>query len=119
MSAALERLVRFPNVEVIVTIGRRPGLSKLVRKGYPNDHLPALDANDIVHACGPAQLIEALAPVAVASKAQFYSDPFEPAQQTGEPVFLESVRRLKQILVQGSAMGRALPNGFFGLSRGA
>ena len=120
MSAALERLVRFPNVEVIVTIGRRPGLSKLVRKGYPNDHLPALDANDIVYACGPAQLIEALGPVAVASKAQFYSDPFEPAQQTrGEPVFLEGVRRLKQMLVQGGAMGRALPNGLFGLSRGA
>ena len=26
MSAALERLVRFPNVQVIVTIGRWPGL---------------------------------------------------------------------------------------------
>ena len=120
MSAALERLVRFPNVDVIVTIGRRPGLSNLVRKGYPNDHLPALDANDIVYACGPAQMIEALGPVAVAAKAQFYSDPFEPAQQTGEPpVFLESVRRLKQMLVQGRAMGLALQNGFFGVGRGA
>ncbi len=119
MSAALERLVRFPNADVIVTIGRRPGLSDLVRKGYPNDHLPALSMNDIVYACGPAQMIEALGPVAAASKAQFYSDPFESAQQTGEPVFLESVRRLGQMLVQGRAMGLALPNGFFGLSRGA
>ena len=118
MSAALERLVRFPNVQVIVTIGRRPGLSDLVRRGYPNDHLPPLSANDIIYACGPAQLIEALAPVAVASQAQFYSDPFEPAQMNGEPVFLESVRRLKQFLVQGGTMGIALPNGFFGLSRG-
>ena len=70
MSAALERLVRFPNVQVIVTIGRRPGLSDLVRRGYPNDHLPPVGANDIIYACGPAQLIEALAPVAVASQAQ-------------------------------------------------
>ena len=89
-----------------------------MRRGYPNNHLPPLSANDIIYACGPAQLIEALGPVAVASQAQFYSDPFEPAQMNGEPVFLESVRRLKQFLVQGGAMGLALPNGFFGLSRG-
>ena len=119
MSTALERLVRFPNVDVIVTIGRRPGLSNLVRKGYPNDHLPALSADDIVYACGPGQMIEALTPVAVAAKAQFYSDLFDPAQQTGEPVFLERVRHWKQMLVQGRAMGLALPNGFFGLSRDA
>ncbi len=117
MSAALERLVRFPNVDVIVTIGRRPGVSDLVRQGYPNDHLPALSANDIVYACGPAQMIEAVAPAAVAAEAQFYSDPFEPAQQTGAPVFLESVRRLKEI-VQGRGMRLTLPNGLFGLSRG-
>jgi 3-phenylpropionate/trans-cinnamate dioxygenase ferredoxin reductase subunit len=119
MSAGLQRLVRFPNVDVIATIGRRPGLSELVRKGYPNDHLPALDAADIVYACGPAQMIEAVGPVAVAAKAQFYSDPFEPARQTGEPVFAETGRRLKQMLGQGRTMGLALQNGFFGLSRGA
>jgi 3-phenylpropionate/trans-cinnamate dioxygenase ferredoxin reductase subunit len=119
MSAGLQRLVRFPNVDVIATIGRRPGLSELVRKGYPNDHLPALDAADIVYACGPAQMIEAVGPVAVAAKAQFYSDPFEQARQTGEPVFAETGRRLKQMLGQSRTMGLALQNGFFGLSRGA
>ncbi len=118
MSAALERLVRFPNVQVIVTIGRRAGLSDLVRRGYPHDHLPPVGANDIIYACGPAQLIEALSPVAVASQAQFYSDPFEPAQMNGEPVFLGSVRRLKQFLVQGGPWGLRFQTGSFGLSRG-
>ena len=93
-------------------------MSDLVRTGYPNEHLPALSERDIVYACGPAQMIEAAAPAAVAAKAQFYSDPFEPAPQAPEPVFLDGVRRFKEMLVQG-ATGLALPNGLFGLSRSA
>jgi CDP-4-dehydro-6-deoxyglucose reductase, E3 len=93
MAVALERVARFPNVDVIVTIGRRPGLSSAVTEGYPSDHLQALNEEDIVYACGSPHLIDAITPIVVESKAQFYSDPFDTAPASGE-TFLESVKGL-------------------------
>ncbi len=110
MAAGLERLARFPNVDVIVTIGRRPGASEQVREGYPNEHVPSLKADDIVYACGPAQMIEALSPLVARSGAQLYTDPFEPAPENEESLLFESARRLKQMLVPESGWGSPLQN---------
>ncbi len=110
MTAALERLIRFPQVNVIVTIGRRPSVSGLVREGYPTDHLPDLSENDIVYACGPSHLINALSPIVTNSKAQFYCDPFEPAQSDDEIPFMESIKRLKQILTEQPQFVVTVPN---------
>lgn len=110
MTAGLERLIRFPNVSVIVTIGRRPGASSLVREGYPADHLPPLSEHDIVYACGPSHLIEALSPIATESKAQFYFDPFEPHQNNEEIPFMETMKRLKRILTEQPEFVVTVPN---------
>jgi 3-phenylpropionate/trans-cinnamate dioxygenase ferredoxin reductase subunit len=114
MAAALERIVQFPNVEVIVTIGRRPGLSDLVRQGYPTDHLPPLSADDIVYACGPSHMIDALTPMVVGSKAQLYCDPFEPAPDGNDFPLVETAKRLKQFFIPERAQGPARPNALFG-----
>ncbi len=113
MTAALERIVQFPNVEVIVTIGRRPSPSDIVREGYPTDHLPPLSSDDIVYACGPAHMIETLSPMVAASKAQFYSDPFEPAAKSEELPLFESAKRLKRFLMpeRGFGLGDTLVAG--------
>lgn len=100
MTAALERLIRFPQVNVIVTIGKRSSVSDLVREGYPADHVPALNENDIVYACGPSHLIEALSPIVANSKAQLYCDPFEPARDVGDIPLFESVKRFKRMLTE-------------------
>ena len=97
MAGGLERLAIFPNVELIVTIGRRPGLSEFVREGYPTDHLPSFHTGDIVYACGSTRMLESLCPILAASRVEFYTDPFEPAPDT-EQSFLGGVRRLKQSL---------------------
>jgi 3-phenylpropionate/trans-cinnamate dioxygenase ferredoxin reductase subunit len=93
MAAAVETVARFDNVDVIVTIGRRPSLSSAVSEGYPSDHLQALSEEDIVYACGSAHLIDAITPIVVESKAEFYSDPFDSAPASDE-TFLESAKRL-------------------------
>ena len=101
MAAALERLASFPNVDVVVTIGRRSGLSEYVRQGYPTDHLPSLDADDIVYACGPVQMIETLSPIVTNAGAQFHCDPFEPATESGATPLLETARSfLERVLRQ-------------------
>jgi ferredoxin-NADP reductase/ferredoxin len=109
MASALERLVRFPNTDVIVTIGRRLGLSDLVRAGYPSDNIPALRPDDIVYACGPAQLIEALSPAVAESGAEFYTDAFEPAGESAGNL-LEGAKRLKQLLIPEGGWSLTLPN---------
>ncbi len=83
MAAGLERLASFPNVELIVTTGRRPRLSEFVREGYPTDHLPSFHASDIVYACGSARMLEKLSPILAASGVEFYVDPFESAHGAG------------------------------------
>jgi CDP-4-dehydro-6-deoxyglucose reductase, E3 len=107
MAAALETVARFDNVDVIVTIGRRPSLSAAVSEGYPSDHLQALSEEDIVYACGPAHLIDAITPIVVESKAQFFSDPFDaaPASET----FLECAKRLLTQLLPRERLGSMHP----------
>jgi CDP-4-dehydro-6-deoxyglucose reductase, E3 len=108
MTSALAQLVRFPNVEVIATIGRRPSASEQVREGYPNDHIPPLCENDIVYACGPSHLIDALSPLVAGSKAQFHFDPFEPAPD--EIDIVESLKRFRRILTEQPEFVVTVPN---------
>jgi 3-phenylpropionate/trans-cinnamate dioxygenase ferredoxin reductase subunit len=108
MAAALQRVARFANVDVIATIGRRPGLSSAVREGYPSDHLPAMSEGDTVYACGPSHLIDAITPAVLESGAQLYCDPFEPAPQAEENPLLEGARRLKRLLAP-ERLGLTLP----------
>lgn len=110
MAAALERVAQFANVDVIVTIGRRRSLSSAVREGYPSDHLQALVKEDIVYACGSAHMIDAITPIVVESKAQFYSDPFDPAPAFGETL-LENAKRLTQLLTRTGALHRSRGEG--------
>jgi 3-phenylpropionate/trans-cinnamate dioxygenase ferredoxin reductase subunit len=114
MAAALERVARFPNVDVIVTIGKRPGLSSAVRQGYPSDHLPALNGSDTVYACGPTHLIDAVTPIAVHAGAQLYCDPFEPAPQTEQNPLLEGAKRLRRLLA-AERLGLTLQGALAGL----
>jgi CDP-4-dehydro-6-deoxyglucose reductase len=112
MAHGLERIAQFPNVDILVTIGRRPSASEAVREGYPTDHLPRLSADDTVYACGPAQMIETLAPMVVRSKALFYSDPFEPAPETNDQPMVESAKRLKRFLIPEGGFGLPLSSAF-------
>src|SRR5258706_1795091 len=112
MAHGLERIAQFPNVDILVTIGRRPSASEAVREGYPTDHLPRLSADETVYACGPAQMIETLAPMEVRSKALFYSDPFEPAPETNDQPMVESAKRLKRFLIPEGGFGLPVSRAF-------
>jgi CDP-4-dehydro-6-deoxyglucose reductase, E3 len=119
MAQALEWLAGFPNVEVIVTIGKRRGVSAAVRCGYPNDHVPQLNERDIVYACGPVQMIEAVSPMAAASQAQFFSDPFEPAAESRGATFLEYANKVKQFIAKQRDFGSTVANALPGLGANA
>jgi NAD(P)H-flavin reductase/ferredoxin len=80
MTAALNRLITFPKVQVIPVISKGERHSDLLRVGSPVDYLPQLTREDIVYACGGPGMVEATARVARQAGANCYSDPFEPAQ---------------------------------------
>jgi NAD(P)H-flavin reductase/ferredoxin len=85
MTAALNRLVAFPKVQVIPVISQGQRHSDLLRIGSPVDYLPPLSSQDIVYACGGPGMVEATAHVARQAGAYCYSDPFESAQAESDP----------------------------------
>lgn len=76
MHSALQRLVRFPNVVLLCSVGKRPLNSALFREGYPADHIPPLRDSDAVYVCGSAHLINSFLPLMKNTKAKFYFDCF-------------------------------------------
>jgi len=79
MTSALALLARLPNVKVIPTIEEGPSPYPEVRIGRIENHIPPLDASDIVHACGSPRMVDAVAGLAESVGATFYADPFEAA----------------------------------------
>ncbi len=79
MAPAFKRLKDYPNVQLIPTVSDKPAdVARIVRKGRPTDHLPELNADDIVYACGAPQMVESVQDLALEAGATFYADPFTP-----------------------------------------
>lgn len=83
MVDALARLARFRNVTIIPVVETPQRAPDVVRIGKITDYLPRLSADDVVHVCGPAPLVEAVSEIAAAADAACYSVPFVP-QHGGE-----------------------------------
>ena len=81
MAPALALLSRTSNVTVIPTIEEGQSPHPEVRVGRVETHLPELDRNDTVYACGSPRMVEAVGDIAAGAGATFYSDPFEPAAE--------------------------------------
>src|SRR5579864_3814527 len=79
MTPALALLARQPNVTVIPTIDEGPSPTPAVRIGRIEAQLPALDASDIIYACGSPRMVDAVAARVENAGATFYADPFESA----------------------------------------
>jgi NAD(P)H-flavin reductase/ferredoxin len=105
MTAALNRLIAFPRVQVIPVISYGEQHSDLVRIGSPVDYLPPLNNEDIVYACGGPGMVEAAAHVARQAGAKCYSDPFAPAQTESE-----SFAWARRLLASASGTSREKPN---------
>jgi CDP-4-dehydro-6-deoxyglucose reductase, E3 len=84
MAPALNFASRFPNVSIVATTEARRADAPNVRPGRPSDHVPQLDASDVVYAAGAPSMVEAVEKRARAAQATFYSDPFEPADSVSE-----------------------------------
>jgi NAD(P)H-flavin reductase/ferredoxin len=79
MAPAFRRLKNYPGVQLIPTVTEKPaGVARIVRRGYPTEHLPALSADDIVYACGAPAMVDAVQQLALAAGSAFYADPFTP-----------------------------------------
>lgn len=79
MAPAFRRLRDLPNVRLIPTVSEKPAnMARIVRKGRPTDHMPELEPDDIVYACGAPQMVDAVKDLALAAGATFYADPFTP-----------------------------------------
>jgi CDP-4-dehydro-6-deoxyglucose reductase, E3 len=90
MTPALALLARLPNVTIIPTIEEGPSPTSAVRIGRIEDHLPPLDASDVVYACGSPRMVNAVSGCVDGAGATFYADPFESADQE-EPAGLLGV----------------------------
>jgi 3-phenylpropionate/trans-cinnamate dioxygenase ferredoxin reductase subunit len=84
MADALARLARFPQVTIIPVVETPQRAPDVVRFGRVTDYLPRLSADDAVHVCGPAPLVEAVSRIAAAADAPCYSVPFVPQHGGGE-----------------------------------
>ena len=77
MPSALGRLSSGPGVSVIATAEEPQNQSSLVRQGPVAEHVPALNANDIVYVAGGRRLVESVASLARDVGAEIYFDEFE------------------------------------------
>jgi CDP-4-dehydro-6-deoxyglucose reductase len=80
MAPALELAMRFANASVRLVIDDQD--SRLgggcVVGGNAMDHLPDLEADDLVYAAGAPKVVEAMGAIAKSAGAEFHADPFEP-----------------------------------------
>lgn len=76
MIPALQRLAGCPAATVIVTLEEPQTASRYARQGTPVQHLPPLEATDVVYAAGAPALVDAVGSAAARSGAEFYADPF-------------------------------------------
>ena len=83
MHPALCRLALFPNVRIVPVVLEAQGVTSAIRCGRPTDYLPKLSQHDVVYASGAPATTAAVAPIAAAAGAVFYSDPFVPSVKPG------------------------------------
>lgn len=79
MGAALDLVSRFPNVEIVAIAEEAQTMFHRVLQGTPPDHVPPLNAHDIVYAAGSPAMVETVGAMSADAGAKFYSDPFESA----------------------------------------
>lgn len=84
MIPALCRLARCRNVTIIPVVSEGRSTSPAVRTGFPHEHMPKLNARDVVFTSGPPPMVKAIAELAKAAGATCYADPFVPAGTTTE-----------------------------------
>lgn len=91
MGPALALVSQFPNVTAIATTEVMHADFPHVRHGRPSDHVPALEATDTVYAAGAPAMVDAVSKLALAARATFYADPFEPAGGQAEDWLTKAV----------------------------
>jgi CDP-4-dehydro-6-deoxyglucose reductase len=84
MAQALNRANQLLNVRVIATAEELDGAHPAYRPGRPSDHLPRLNADDIVYAAGAPRMVDSVAEAVEAARATLYCDPFEASGQGEE-----------------------------------
>jgi NAD(P)H-flavin reductase/ferredoxin len=77
MGPAIVRLAQFPNVRV-VPVCSAPQRFNHVWPGRPTDHLPDLQADDVLYACGAPGMVDTVKAIATRVGAVCYADPFVP-----------------------------------------
>lgn len=92
MAPALELVSGRPNVQIVATIEELVRDHRLVSAGSAVDHLPELQASDIVYACGAPKLVDYVCDVATAAGAQFYADAFDVAPAPPAQGWLDRAR---------------------------
>jgi 3-phenylpropionate/trans-cinnamate dioxygenase ferredoxin reductase subunit len=96
MGAAARMVGGMRNVTIIPVIDKlSAGVARMVLQGRPTDHLPPLEPNDIVYACGAPPMVEAVRERAKEGGATFYADPFVPqADETLDSFFSRVIDRV-------------------------
>ncbi len=76
MTPALCWLAEFPQVKIIPVTDVPQTASSLIRAGRPTDHVPPLNAQDTVYACGVPPMVQAVQNLAAEAGALCYADAF-------------------------------------------
>jgi NAD(P)H-flavin reductase/ferredoxin len=105
MVNALCMLARFPNVTIIPVVETPQRVPDVIRIGAVTDYIPQLSADDSIHVCGPAPLVDAVRRIAAAAAAPCHGVPFVP--QPDDEQALPEVRP-RENSRRDSALARAL-----------
>jgi NAD(P)H-flavin reductase/ferredoxin len=76
MTPALCWLAHYPQVKIIPVTDVPQTESSVIRAGRPTDHVPPLDEQDTIYACGVPPLVQAVQHMAAAARARCYADAF-------------------------------------------
>ena len=85
MLPAFHRLSAYPSATFVATTQEAQTASQIVRCGTPIEHLPPLEASDLVYAAGPPKLVDGVARMASRVGAEFYADAFVSSAEPEEP----------------------------------
>jgi 3-phenylpropionate/trans-cinnamate dioxygenase ferredoxin reductase subunit len=91
MSQALLHAAKYNGVHVVASVAGMTLDGQKLTKSRAINHIPALDASDVLYAAGAPALVDAVAALAVKAGASFYADPFD-SQNEVQDGWLQSAK---------------------------
>lgn len=93
MAEALERMSLCPGVSILPVTVEPQAMTPIIRCGSPLDFASMIAPDDVVHAAGPAAMVQLIGAWAAHIGARFHADPFVPSATSDDRWLAQAARR--------------------------